>query len=235
MVKNAQELGNVILPALNAAASGRPGPVLIEYSPDSVGQQNGLLSLRQKETKPGRLEKSLELAKQYLEKAIKPVFFIGSGTISSGASELLTEMARQARIPVVSSLMGIGAFSGTDPLYLGMLGMHGTFAANKAVHHSDLLVCIGVRFSDRASGKVSGFSPKSKKIHVDIDAAEINKIIRVDLPIVSDAKEFLKGLKEVLDDDRIRGNTEIWVNEVTHLKRTVQQASEQVRRRRQKK
>jgi acetolactate synthase-1/2/3 large subunit len=102
-----------------------------------------------------------------------------------------------------------------------MLGMHGTFAANKAVHHCDLLISIGVRFSDRTTGKVSSFSPKSKKIHVDIDSAEINKIIQVDLPVVSDAKEFLCGLKEQLNYEQIRSNTESWVNEVTHLKRTV--------------
>lgn len=86
-----------------------------------------------------------------------------------------------------------------NPLYLGMLGMHGTFAANKAVHHADLLICIGVRFSDRVTGRIGGFSPRSKKIHVDIDPAEINKIISVDLPVVSDAKAFIQNLKHRLD------------------------------------
>lgn len=221
-VKNEQELDPVIQLALKIAADGRPGPVLIEFAPDSAGLKNVHRPFTgYKETKPGKEQKILDLAKQYIESARKPVFFIGGGAIISGASELLTELVQQVRIPVVSSLMGIGAFKTTDPLYLGMLGMHGSYAANKAVHHSDLLICIGVRFSDRATGKAGSFSPNSKKIHVDIDAAEINKIIKVDLPIVSDAKEFLSRLKEIVNVEGVRGNTEIWVNEVTKLKRTV--------------
>jgi acetolactate synthase-1/2/3 large subunit len=108
-----------------------------------------------------------------------------------------------------------------NPLYLGMLGMHGTFAANKAVHHCDLLISIGVRFSDRVTGRISGFSPSSKKIHVDIDPAEINKIIPVDLPIVIDAKEFLFKLKNQLDDKKINENAGMWTSEVVGWKRTV--------------
>jgi acetolactate synthase-1/2/3 large subunit len=117
--------------------------------------------------------------------------------------------------------MGIGSMEAGNPLYLGMLGMHGTFAANKAVHHCDLLISIGVRFSDRVTGRISGFSPSSKKIHVDIDPAEINKIIPIDLPIVSDAKEFLFTLKNQLDYQKINENTGIWSNEVVEWKRTV--------------
>lgn len=109
------------------------------------------------------MEKSIESAVELIESARKPVLFIGGGLISSGAADFLREIVRQARIPVVSSLMGIGAMESANPLYLGMLGMHGTFAANKAVHQCDLLICIGVRFSDRVTGKISGFSPKSKK------------------------------------------------------------------------
>jgi acetolactate synthase-1/2/3 large subunit len=221
-VNNEAELAAVIGPALSIAASGRPGPVLIEFNPHPVHRHPVSLGPRHgKDGKPKTIQKLVDLAAQYLESAQKPVFFIGGGTIISGASELLTEMAQQAQIPVVSSLMGIGAFLSTDPLYLGMLGMHGTFAANKAVHHCDLLISIGVRFSDRTTGKVGSFSPKSKKIHVDIDAAEINKIIQVDLPIVSDAREFLSELKAQWNVEKIRANTEAWVNEVTHLKRTV--------------
>ncbi|WP_256234861.1 biosynthetic-type acetolactate synthase large subunit [Bacillus sp. EB600] len=221
-VNNFSELEAVVRPALTIAGSGRPGPVLIEFTPNAVSRPPVKLGPRHgKESKPKTVQRSIELAAKYIESARKPVLFIGGGAIISGASELLTEFAQQARIPVVSSLMGIGAFQAADPLYLGMLGMHGTFAANKAVHHCDLLISIGVRFSDRTTGKVSSFSPKSKKIHVDIDSAEINKIIQVDLPIVGDAKEFLCGLKEQVHVEKIRENTEIWVNEVTKLKRTV--------------
>jgi acetolactate synthase-1/2/3 large subunit len=221
-VNNVSELEAVIGSALSIAVSGRPGPVLIEFTPDSVKRQPVSLGPRHgKEVKPKTVKRLIELASRHIESAQKPVFFIGGGTIISGASKLLTEIARDAQIPVVSSLMGIGAFQASDPLYLGMLGMHGTYAANKAVHHCDLLICIGVRFSDRTTGKVSSFSPKSKKIHVDIDSAEINKIVQADLPIVSDAKEFLQGLKDHLNFERSRSTTESWVQEVTHLKRTV--------------
>jgi acetolactate synthase I/II/III large subunit len=221
-VNHASELEAVIGPALSIAASGRPGPVLIEFTPDTIKRRPVSLGPRHgKDSKPKKVQKLIDLASQYIESAHKPVFFIGGGTIISEATELLTEVAQQAKIPVVSSLMGIGAFQASDPLFLGMLGMHGTFAANKAVHQCDLLISIGVRFSDRTTGKVNSFSPKSKKIHVDIDSAEINKIIKVDLPIVSDAKEFLCGMKAQLNFEQIRSNTESWVNEVTHLKRTV--------------
>jgi acetolactate synthase I/II/III large subunit len=161
------------------------------------------------------------MAKSLMETSRKPVIFIGGGIIASGAADYLREVVQQTRIPVVSSLMGIGSMEAGNPLYLGMLGMHGTFAANKAVHHCDLLISIGVRFSDRVTGRISGFSPSSKKIHVDIDPAEINKIIPIDLPIVSDAKEFLFTLKNQLDYQKINENTGIWSNEVVEWKRTV--------------
>jgi acetolactate synthase I/II/III large subunit len=212
------DLTSFVKQAITLAGNGRPGPVLIEMT-ESTKPFHEKVSFPENKTK--NLQKSIEAAAKLLEVARKPVFFIGGGAVISGASEILQEIAHNNRIPVVSSLLGIGCIETTDPLYLGMLGMHGTYAANKAVHHSDLLICIGVRFSDRATGKMSGFSPKSKKIHVDIDPAEINKIVPVDLPVVSDAKEFLTGLKDQVNNNRIRGNTEIWVNEVVDWKRTV--------------
>ncbi|MDQ6595649.1 biosynthetic-type acetolactate synthase large subunit [Bacillus salipaludis] len=217
-------LSEALQNALTIAAEGRPGPVLIEYAAGpSTNNQDGLLSYPRPrgQVKKGQIEKSIESAVELIEAARKPVLFIGGGVISSGAAEFLREIVRQARIPVVSSLMGIGAMKAANPLYLGMLGMHGTFAANKAVHQCDLLISIGVRFSDRVTGKISGFSPKSKKIHVDVDPAEINKIIAVDLPIVSDAKEFLLELKGRLDYQQSLRNVKIWTNEVIGWKRTV--------------
>jgi acetolactate synthase I/II/III large subunit len=214
------DLSSIVEQAFSIAGSGRPGPVLIELTSE-MNCTDSPISNQMQEYKTKSIQRSIDSAVKYLETARKPVFFIGRGAIISGASEVLTEIAHMTRIPVVCSLLGIGSIDATDPLYLGMLGMHGTYAANKAVHHSDLLICIGVRFSDRATGKISGFSPKSKKIHVDIDPSEINKIIPVDLPIVSDAKEFLTSLKEKLNFERVRGNTEIWVNEAVEWKRTV--------------
>jgi acetolactate synthase I/II/III large subunit len=217
-INNYSDLTSVFNQAISLAESGRPGPVLIEINEFTKCLPEKVNSL---ENKTKNMQKSVDAAAKLLESVRKPVFFIGGGAVISGASEILKEIAHQTRIPVVSSLMGIGSMDTTDPLYLGMLGMHGTYAANKAVHYCDLLICIGVRFSDRATGKVGSFSPKSKKIHVDIDPTEINKIIPVDLPIVSDAKEFLKQLKDQLNFERIKGNTEIWVNEAVEWKRTV--------------
>ncbi|MFP5114945.1 thiamine pyrophosphate-binding protein [Bacillaceae bacterium C204] len=176
--------------ALTIATNGRPGPVLLELTshPDMHAPQNQ--SLVRSQTKRQSHEHSVKMAKCLIESAKKPVIFIGGGVIASGASDFLREVVQHTRIPVVSSFLGIGSMEAKNPLYLGMLGMHGTFAANKAVHHCDLLISIGVRFSDRVTGRISGFSPASKKIHVDIDPAEINKIIHVDLPIVGMQKSF---------------------------------------------
>lgn len=222
-VENADELPLVIQQAFYVATEGRPGPVLIELSNKALTSRlSGKISElpRLKAAKRDH-DKSFEKAIEYIENARKPVFFIGGGTIISGAAEVLRKVVQKSGIPVVSSLMGLGAMNSSDSLNLGMLGMHGTFASNKAVHHSDLLVAIGVRFSDRVTGKISGFSPKSTKIHVDIDPSEINKIIRVDLPIVSDAKEFLEFLNEKLNFDLVGENIKEWVNEATEWQRTV--------------
>jgi acetolactate synthase I/II/III large subunit len=222
-VNNVNELPLVIQQAFYVASEGRPGPVLIELSNEALTTRlsGGISELPRLKPAKRYHDKSFEKAIEYIENARKPVFFIGGGTIISGAAEVLRQVVQKSGIPVVSSLMGIGALSSSDPLNLGMLGMHGTFASNKAVHHSDLLVVIGARFSDRVTGKISGFSPKSTKIHVDIDPSEINKIIRVDLPIVSDAKEFLEFLNEKLDFDGIRENIKEWISEATEWQRTV--------------
>lgn len=218
---NVNGFNEVLMKALTIAADGRPGPVLIELTTDT--DVKDLPTQRHSPTKVNQinLDKSIKAAKDLIESARKPVLFIGGGVIASGAAHELREFVERSRIPVVSSLLGIGSMQAGNPLYLGMLGMHGTFAANKAVHHADLLICIGVRFSDRVTGRISGFSPKSKKIHVDIDPAEINKIITVDLPIVSDAKEFILNIKHPLDYQQINRNVEIWTNEVVEWKRTV--------------
>ncbi|WP_054860610.1 hypothetical protein [Gracilibacillus sp. JCM 18860] len=119
-----------------------------------------------------------------IKKAKKPVLLVGGGTIISGASKALNEFLTLTEIPFVSTLMGLGAIDVGNRLHLGMVGMHGTFAANKAVHQCDLLICLGVRFSDRITGKTKGFSPHSTKIQIEIDPVEVNKNIMVDLPII---------------------------------------------------
>lgn len=207
--------------AITIASNGRPGPVLLELTTDTTMNESQNHRLGRTQVKKHSLENSIKLAIGLIETAKKPVIFVGGGIIASGAADSLREVVKQTRVPVVCSLMGIGSIEAGNPLYLGMLGMHGTFAANKAVHQCDLLISIGVRFSDRVTGRISGFSPTSKKIHVDIDPAEINKIIPVDLPIVSDAKEFLFRLKNQLDHQKINVNTRTWTNEVVEWKRTV--------------
>jgi acetolactate synthase I/II/III large subunit len=207
--------------ALSIAADGRPGPVLLELTTNTTINEAQNHRFGRIASKSRCQENSLKMAIDLIESARKPVIFIGGGIIASGAADPLRKVIKQSRIPVVSSLLGIGAMEARNPLYLGMLGMHGTFAANKAVHHCDLLVSIGVRFSDRVTGRISGFSPSSKRIHVDIDPAEINKIISVDVPIVSDAKEFLLSLENQLDYPKITANTESWTTEVVGWKRTV--------------
>jgi acetolactate synthase I/II/III large subunit len=224
-VKDVKELTGVIPQAFSLAAGGRPGPVLIVLSNNSTSISHhefefaGRAPVYKSQTE--NIEKPLSLAIQMIETAKKPVFFIGGGTIISGATEQLREVLAETGIPVVSSLMGLGAVNETESQFLGMLGMHGTFAANKAVHHCDLLISVGVRFSDRVTGKISGFSPKSQKIHVDIDPAEINKILQVDLPIVCDASEFFKGLKNQLNSAMVRVNCQEWRNETSEWRRTV--------------
>ncbi|WP_374725405.1 biosynthetic-type acetolactate synthase large subunit [Neobacillus drentensis] len=207
--------------ALSIASDGRPGPVLLELTTDTTMNEPQNHRFGRTPSKGRCQEKSMKMAIGLIESARKPVIFIGGGIIASGAAETLREVVKRTRIPVVSSLLGIGAMEARNPLYLGMLGMHGTFAANKAVHHCDLLISIGARFSDRVTGRISGFSPASKKIHVDIDPAEINKIIPIDVPIVSDAKEFLLSLENQLDYPKITANTGSWTNEVAGWKRTV--------------
>lgn len=222
-ITHLQQLNSVVPQLYKIAQSGRPGPVLIEILTDDLTDAKEVFHYDEpvRKVTTGKNKKLIQRAVKEIEQARKPILFIGGGVISSGAHELLTEFVQRSHIPVVSSLMGLGSFEVKNPLFLGMLGMHGTFAANKAVHQCDLLICIGVRFSDRVTGKISGFSPNSKKIHVDIDPAEINKIVPVDLPIVSDAKEFLQEIKDQLHYEQINTQTDIWVNEVTKWKRTV--------------
>ena len=218
---NINDLSHVLEEMITIASDGRPGPVIIEITTDNTTKEITTQRFRPTKVNKTNLEKSAKIVKELIENARKPVLFVGGGVISSGAAHDLREFVQCTRIPVVSSLLGIGSMEAGNPLYLGMLGMHGTFAANKAVHHCDLLISIGVRFSDRVTGKISGFSPKSKKIHVDIDPAEINKIITVDLPIVSDAQEFLFSIKDQLDYQKISANTQIWTKEAVDWKRTV--------------
>ena len=135
-----------------------------------------------------------------MNKASKPIFYTGGGVVNSGpkASELLRELVALTGFPITSTLQGLGSYPGDDNQFLGMLGMHGTYEANNAMHDCDLLINIGARFDDRITGKIDEFSPKSKKVHIDIDPSSINKIIKVDLAIVGDVMDVIKSTTKTL-------------------------------------
>jgi acetolactate synthase-1/2/3 large subunit len=206
LVKDVNDLGYVIHEAFHIARSGRPGPVLIDIPKDvqnNHGIYEGKIEINRKsyQLKKQRLEihhDSIKAAVDLLEKSERPIFYTGGGVVNSGekASQLLKKLVHETGYPITNTLMGLGAFPATDPHFIGMLGMHGTYEANMAMYECDLMINIGARFDDRVTGKVSGFSPNSKKIHIDIDDCSIDKIIRVDVPIVGDAEAVLELILE---------------------------------------
>ena len=198
LVKNIKDLPKIIHKAFEVATTGRPGPVLVDI-PKDVQFQKTKYTIFKKQKKLNSKSHNLfrqkdinELIK-LMDKASKPIFYTGGGVVNSGpkASELLRELVHTTGFPITSTLQGIGSFPGTDNQFLGMLGMHGSYEANNAMHDCDLLINIGARFDDRITGKIDEFSPNSKKIHIDIDPSSINKIIKVDLPIVGDVEEVI--------------------------------------------
>ena len=198
LVKNIKDLPKIIHKAFEVATTGRPGPVLVDI-PKDVQFQKTKYTIFKKQKKLNSKSHNLfrqkdinELIK-LMDKASKPIFYTGGGVVNSGpkASELLRELVHTTGFPITSTLQGLGSFPGTDNQFLGMLGMHGSYEANNAMHDCDLLINIGARFDDRITGKIDEFSPNSKKIHIDIDPSSINKIIKVDLPIVGDVEEVV--------------------------------------------
>ncbi|WP_458412896.1 biosynthetic-type acetolactate synthase large subunit [Schinkia sp. CFF1] len=214
--------------ARTISEGGRPGPVVVEIpanilieNAENLNLETAPSVIENKKPKKAVSKNAVKNVLKSLSEAKKPVILVGGGVILSEASEVLADFVEKTRIPVASTLMGIGAFDSKHSLYLGMLGMHGTFASNKAVHNCDVLFCLGVRFSDRVTGKMSGFSPKSTKIQVDIDASEINKIVNIDIPVVADVHDFLEELTKQVNAEEIVENCAEWVEEVTNFKRTV--------------
>ncbi len=200
LVKDIKELPKVIHEAFKVAKTGRPGPVLIDIPKDIQFAKTNYTKLKKEKKLNGKIHNKFsdneinELIDLIL-KAKKPVVYTGGGVINSGpqASETLKEFVRLIGFPITSTLQGLGAFPGDDNQFIGMLGMHGTYEANNAMHDCDLLINIGARFDDRITGKIDEFSPKSKKVHIDIDPSSINKIIKVDLAIVGDVNEVVKS------------------------------------------
>ena len=203
LVKDTDKLANTIHEAFHVATSGRPGPVLIDI-PKDVQFANGTYSEKSKRKShyapqvKGDIAMITELA-EAMAKAKRPLFYTGGGGINSGpaASQLLRELVEATGFPITSTLMGLGCYPASGPAWLGMLGMHGTYEANLAMHGCDLMINIGARFDDRITGRLDAFSPKSTKAHIDIDASSINKVIQVDMPILGDVAHVLEDLLKV--------------------------------------
>jgi len=204
LVRRVEDLAGTIRDAFHIARSGRPGPVLVDL-PKNVMQARTEVSEdsapRQEEDKPllpdpDQLQQAVELIKQ----AKRPLILTGGGVILGKASEDLNLFAKKLRIPVAGTLMGIGGFPGSDPLWLGILGMHGTFYANMAICNCDLLIACGVRFSDRITGKLSEFASHANIIQIDIDAASINKVVPAHVPIVGDCRPAIQSLNRLIEE-----------------------------------
>ena len=203
LVKDVNDLADIMNQAFEIATTGRPGPVLVDI-PKDIQFNKGVYKVNKNKLAKklnGALTNKINLKDvdtfiEMIKKSSKPIFYTGGGVINSGpkASELLRELVSLTGFPITSTLQGLGAYPGDDPQFLGMLGMHGTFEANNAMHDCDLMINIGARFDDRITGKIDEFSPKSKKIHVDIDPSSIGKNVKVDLAITSDVTELLQIL-----------------------------------------
>lgn len=207
LVKDPKDLARTIKEAFHIARSGRPGPVLVDIPKDVSAslaefKYPDKVSIRSYQPTyaghPGQIKKAMRL----IANSKRPVLYTGGGIISSGAAGELLSLAEKLSIPVTNTLMGLGGIPGNHPLFLGMLGMHGTYAANMAITESDLIIAMGARFDDRATGKTDEFAPHAKIIHVDIDPTSISKNIKVDIPIVGDTRNVLTKMLEIAEEDK---------------------------------
>ena len=225
LVSDPNELVATIREAFYLASSGRPGPVLIDLPKDVVASMMSFPERKPIKMKtyqptvdphPGQVEKACKACL----KAKRPVLYIGGGVILSNANKELTELAEKLSVPVAMTLMGLGGFPGTNPLSLGMLGMHGSYASNMAVAKSDLLIAVGARFDDRVTGRLDAFAPHAEIIHIDIDPTSISKNVTVDIPIVADCKHALRAMNSWFDDSKefdqkaIRDKHQPWLDQV---------------------
>src|SRR4249919_1181996 len=201
LVKNVDDLPRVLHEAFHIAASGRPGPVVVDI-PKDIQFAKGIYSKPKDFPHTGykpKLKGDMDKIKQAIDlmaHAKRPLFYTGGGVINSGkgACDLLREYVKVTGYPITSTLMGLGAFPAADTKWLSMLGMHGTLEANMSMHDCDVMICIGARFDDRITGRIDAFSPGSKKIHIDIDPSSINKNVKVDVPIVGDCAQVLEDM-----------------------------------------
>ena len=228
LVKRTEDIARIIKEAFYIAGSGRPGPVLVDIPKDVANTR-----VVYKEPKKVKLKsynpnykpniKQLQKVVQLIKNAKKPMVFAGGGVILSKAAKELTDFARKTQIPVTTSLMGIGGFPGTDPLWLGMIGMHGTYRANMATGSCDLLISIGVRFDDRVTGKIDEFAANANIVHIDIDPTSIQKNVPVNIPVVADCKIALDQLNKLIDEadlGDIKTKRKKWLDQIDEWKKT---------------
>jgi len=235
LVKQTEDLARIIKEAFFLASSGRPGPVLVDLPKD--------VSVTKVDYKPPKKVKlksynptykpnvrQLHQVVDMIKAAKKPVIFAGGGVILSKAAKELTKFARKTQIPLTASLMGLGGFPGTDPLWLGMVGMHGTYRSNMSIGECDLLFGIGVRFDDRVTGRIDAFAPSAKIVHIDIDPTSIRKNIPVTIPVVGDCKTTLDQLNKLIDKEDLgdlKKKRKKWFDLIHHWKNTKPLAYEQ--------
>jgi len=220
LVRDVNDLASVVREAFYIASSGKPGPVLIDLPKDMVIQKGIYKSPKKvnmrgyKPVTEGHYQQIVKAA-ELINQAEKPLLYVGGGVNLSNAAAELTELVDKSQIPITTTLLGLGAIPGNHPRNLGMLGMHGTWYANMATSECDVLIAIGARFDDRVTGRVDGFSVKSKKIHIDIDPACIEKNVLVDVPIVGNAKHVLPKLTKLVNRMEING----WLNKLDTWKK----------------
>jgi len=222
LVKRIEDLPHVLHEAFYVATTGRPGPVVVDIPKDiqfATGKYSGPRKSDVHASYTPRVKgdaMAIRKAVSLLAGAKKPIIYSGGGIINAGpeASRLLRELVALTGMPITSTLMGLGAYPASGPNWLGMLGMHGTFEANMAMHDCDVMLCIGARFDDRITGRTDAFSPGSKKIHVDIDPSSINKNIRVDVPIIGDAANVLGDLLQVFKAEAKKPDLKDWWSQI---------------------
>ena len=220
LVQDVDEFATIVRSSFHIARTGRPGPVLVDMPKDTLMSETDFIypeEVKIRGYNPNYYgnAKQIKRAAKAIKKAKRPVVYSGGGVISSNASEELRELVHKTNMPITSTLMGLGAFPGDDPLFLGMLGMHGTQYANLAVTGSDLLIAIGSRFDDRVTGVLETFAPDAEIIHIDIDPSSISKNIKVDTPIVGDIKNVLGELNKIVE----AGEYDEWHTQIAEWKR----------------
>ena len=224
LVQKAEDIPEIVKKAFHIATTGRPGPVVIDVPKDFTDPNHTFdfvypSEINMRSYKPAKAgdPKQIKEAVDLILEANKPVIYSGGGVIQDNASAELIELAKLTQFPITNTLMGLGAFPGTDPQFLGMLGMHGTYEANMAMHEADLIIAVGARFDDRITNDPKQFALSAKKIHIDVDPASLSKIIHADVPIAGSAKECMSVLISQLSKEKIDTNKlEPWLQKITN-------------------